>query len=136
MTYSEKNRYVDVLQKIVKSYNNTYHRSIGMKPIEVTEENSGTVASRLYPEKPKKIKYKLKIDDPVRISTSRWAFKRGYTKQWTDEIFFVTELFPSTPVTYGLSDMDSEPIKGRFYNEELQKAKKPTENNYFQIEKF
>jgi hypothetical protein len=135
MTYTGKNRYVDVLDKIVSSYNNTYHRSIGMKPIDVTEENSDSVASRLYPEKPKKITYKFKIGNAVRISTSRWTFKRGYTKQWTDEIFLVTELFPSTPVTYCLSDMDSEPIKGRFYNEELQLAKKPTENDYFQIEK-
>jgi len=49
--FSHKNtlRYIDVLQDLVDSYNNTYHRSIGMAPNEVTSKNEGLIRSQLYP---------------------------------------------------------------------------------------
>ena len=51
-THANTRRYVDVLDDIVHSYNNTYHRSIGMAPVEVGPYNEDEVRARLYPLKP------------------------------------------------------------------------------------
>ena len=63
-------RCVDVLQDLVKSYNTTYHRLIGMKPINVTESTSKQVRMRLFPSINKRVKQKtfFKVGDYVRIS--------------------------------------------------------------------
>jgi Chromo (CHRromatin Organisation MOdifier) domain len=119
-TYKNTSRYIDVLPDILNSYNNTYHRSIGMAPNDVTESNSLQVAERLYPPKPTKFNFKYKINDCVGISYTRQIFRKGYNSQWSDEIFSITELYPSVPVTYGLTDAGGERIKGRFYETEIQ----------------
>ena len=70
-------RYVDVLQDLVKSYNNTYYRSIGMKPVNVTESNSKQVRMHLFPSINKRVKQKtvFTVGDYVRIS--RKKFKKN-----------------------------------------------------------
>ncbi len=123
MTYRATHRYIDVLDDIVFSYNNTHHRSIGMAPHEVNENNSFDVAKRLYPAKPTKFKFKYKLNDRVRISYTRDVFRKGYVNQWSDELFTITSLYPTTPVTYGLTDSNGEVLKGRFYEFEIQSVK-------------
>ena len=54
LTYKNTNRYVDVLQDLVLSYNHTWHRSIAMAPVEMSKENESEFAARLFPSKPKK----------------------------------------------------------------------------------
>ena len=119
-THAKTRKYIDVLDDLVESYNNTYHSSIGMAPNEVTVEKTSQIADRLYPPKRKPV-YKFAIGDTVRIGKGKHVFRRGYVQGWTDEIFTVTELFPTDPATYGLKDYDGEAIKGKFYAEELQK---------------
>jgi len=126
--FSHKNtlRYIDVLQDLVDSYNNTYHRSIGMAPNEVTSKNEGLIRSQLYPEKKydaKKTKWRFKVGDTVRISTVRHTpFEKGYTNKWTRELFVIESRIPTVPQTYGLRDLAGESIKGKFYAQELQKV--------------
>ena len=123
-TFKNTWRYVDVLQQLVKSYNATYHRSIGMPPNEVNANNEGLVRARLYPPKStKKPRWRYNVDDTVRIVATRHSpFAKGYTAKWTREHFKIVSRLPTVPVTYTLSDLMDEPIKGKFYEPELQKV--------------
>ena len=61
--------YIDVLPKLVKSYNSTYHRSIKMKPSQVTEANEAKVWDTLYGgDVQKRVWFKFQVGDRVRIS--------------------------------------------------------------------
>ena len=113
-------RYVDVLPDLMHSYNRTYHRSIGMTPIDVTPDNEDVVRARLYPVIPKTLKWKLNVGGKVRISKRRLPFENGYVGRWSEEVFLVKARLPTVPVTYRLTDLSGEDIKGSFYNDELQ----------------
>ena len=73
-------RYIDVLQDIVDSYNNTYHRSIGRAPETVSLLNVGQVRRKLYGkiERSKPKHFKFKVGDHVRLSLRKRLFKKGY----------------------------------------------------------
>ena len=79
-TYANTERYIDVIQDIVQSYNNTYHSSIKMAPAEIGEHNESQVRDRLIgrPIPPTRPKYK--VGDTVRISESIRVFAKGYDK--------------------------------------------------------
>ena len=127
-------RYLDVLSDVVSVYNRTPHRSIGMAPLDVNEETLGLVWQRLYRETSNEYKSaKLKVGDSVRISKARRAFKKGYLPQWTEEIFTVSKIQDTRPVTYLLRDWGGEELKGSFYEQELQKIAKT--DDVYRIEK-
>ena len=134
-TFKNTRRYVDVLDDIVYSYNNTYHRSIGMTPSQVDKTNEQIVRARLYPDKPKQFKYKFDIGDTVRISVRRNVFRKSYTGNWSEEIFTVCNRHPTQPVTYTVKDATGQPIKGRFYGWEIERAAKP-EDDYYSVERI
>ena len=127
--------YWDKLDKLVDDYNNTYHSSIEMTPTEASKkENENKVFANLYGDliylKPKKPKFS--IGDKVRISKyKRRVFDKGYTPNWTEEVFVVDKVMLTTPVTYHIIDLLGEKVEGSFYEKELQKAKQQT----FRIEK-
>ena len=121
-THLNTRRYVDALDDLLHSYNNTHHRSIGMAPSEVNEANEDVVRARLYPLKPKSFNWKYDIGDRVRIAMQRQPFRKGYLGQWSEELFEITSRLPTTPVTYEIRDLAGEPIKGRFYEAEIQKT--------------
>jgi len=131
-TYKNTHRYTDVLQDLVHSYNNTYHRSIGMSPSQVSIENEDVIRKRLYGEKKRPAVWKYSVDDKVRISKARIAFKKGYLPSWTDEIFTIVARIPSDPITYELADLNKEKLKGKFYEEELQRITK--EDDIYRVE--
>lgn len=60
-------------------------------------------------------------------------FENGYLQNWTDEIFVITIRHSTSPVTYGLNDLLGEEIKGKFYEQELQKVTK--EDSVYIVEK-
>jgi len=129
-THQNTRRYVDVLDDMLYSYNNSYHRSIGMAPSEVNEENEDVVRARLYPSKPKTFKWKYDAGDRVRIFMQRQPFRKGYLGQWSQEIFEIATRLPTTPVTYELRDLTGEAIKGRFYEPEIQKVPKSDDERF------
>ena len=134
--------YIDILPKILSSYNNSKHRSIGMTPLQAREpKNYGKVYFHLYvgkdPHTPHDKrsddrKPTFKVGDRVRISKyKRKTFDKGYTPNWTEEVFIIDEIQFTNPITYKIKDLNGEPIKGTFYREELQK----TDQEVYRIEK-
>ena len=126
--------YLEILPKILKQYNNTRHSSTKMSPIEASKEkNVGTVYFNLYGKmKPSLDKPKFNVGDKVRISKyKRNIFDKGYTPNWTEELFIIDKIQYTNPITYKIKDLNNEKIKGSFYKEELLKAKQEV----FRIEK-
>ena len=125
----------DKLDKLVDDYNNTVHSNIEMTPTEASKkENEKQVFANLYGDliylKPKKPKFS--IGDKVRLSKyKRRVFDKGYTPNWTEEVFVVDKVVLTKPVTYHIVDLLSEKVEGSFYEKELQKAKQQP----FRIEK-
>ena len=135
MYENKTNRYIDVLPKLVKNYNNSYHRSIKMTPVEASKEkNESRVYKNLYKEKIFK-KPKFKIGDRVRLSKYRETFHRGYNPTTTEEIFVVSEIVkPDFPITYRVKDLNGEEIKGTLYEPEMIKYNK--KDDVYKIEKI
>ena len=122
-TFKGTHRYVDVLNDLLHSYNNTFHRTIKMSPSEVNRNNESDIRKTI--NKPKeKPKWLLKLGDRVRISKTRRQFKKGYLPNWSDELFTVAVRHPTDPPTYEIDDYDKERVKGKFYELELQKVSK------------
>ena len=127
--------YLDMLPKILKQYNNTKHSSIKMTPIEASKKkNEGVVYFNLYGDmETLKQKPKLKIGDMVRISKyKRKVFDKGYTPNWSEEVFTVDKIQYTNPITYKLKDLRGEDIQGSFYELELLEAKQ----DVFRIDKI
>ena len=93
-----------------------------MAPSQVDASNEQLVRQKLYPSKPKTFKYRYDVGDTVRISVRRQPFEKSYLGNWSEELFVVRCRYATVPVTYGLKDLAEEDIKGRFYEQELQKV--------------
>ena len=126
MTAISKNLCFDVLDDIVDKYNNTVHITIKMKPIDVT---GGSYAE--YNEDFNKKDPKFKVGDHVKISKYKNIFAKGYTPNWSEEVFVINKIKNTVPWTYAISDLNGEEITGSFYEKELQK----TSQKEFRIEK-
>ena len=87
MTAVSKNVYFDVLDDIVNKYNNTVHRTIKMKPIDVTSDSYAE-----YNEDSNVTKPKFKVGDHVRISKYKNIFAKGYTQNWSEDAFVVSKI--------------------------------------------
>ena len=74
-----KNVYFDVFDDIVNKYNNTVHRTIKMKPIDVTSDSYAE-----YNEDSKEKNPKFKVGNHIRISTYKNIFAEGYTQNWSE----------------------------------------------------
>ena len=79
---AKDNRQIDILEDLTINYNNTYHKSIKMKPIEVTWENRKKVFKTLYPKKSFKVHCRLNKGDKVRIALNKNIFDKGFTQNW------------------------------------------------------
>lgn len=134
-------RYLDFLQDLVKGYNAAVHRSIGTAPKDINLYNDGKILKRLYGQKlfgknkKKYKKHKLNVGDKVMLSKVRRAFKKTYLPGRTEEIFIVDRKLKNTVVpAYMTKEYDDTPVKGTFYEEELQKVS-GKEDTFFRIEK-
>ena len=119
MTAIGKNVYYDVLDDVVNKYNNTKHSTIKMKPIDVRDNNN----KRVYIDEHNEKRSRFKVGDRVRISKFKNIFAKGYTPNWSKEIFIVDKINDTVPYTYDLKDLNDEEIIGSFYDQELQKTK-------------
>ena len=126
MTAISKNVYFDVLDDIANKYNNTVHRTIKMKPIDVTDDYYPE-----YNENPNKKDPKYKVGDNVRMSKYKNICAKGYTPNWLEEVFVINKIKNTVPWTYAISDLNGEEIAESFYEKELQK----TSQKEFRIEK-
>ena len=133
-TANNTKTWIDIIHDLIFNYNNSYHRSIKMTPVEASlEKNSKSVYDSLFPnEKIGKLKGKFKVGDRVRISKKRKDFTKGYLPNFTEEIFVILKVLETDPPTYILNDMNDEIIKGSFYEQELVKY----ENDAYEIDKI
>jgi hypothetical protein len=117
------NKWVDILQDLLDEYNfNDKHRSIGMTPSEVNKSHVSSVLHTLFKETRKAGKIKFKVGDRVRLSEYKYTFNNKYGINWTREMFLVSKVLNTQPVTYKIKDLNNEEVIGSFYNEELQKT--------------
>ena len=126
ITTISKNMYFDVLEDVVNKYNNTVHRTIKMKPINVTNDSFAE-----YNEDSNKRNPKNKVGDHVRISKYKNIFTKGYSPNWSEETFVINKIKNTVPWTYVINDLNGEEIIGSFYEKEWQK----TNQKEFRIEK-
>ena len=133
--YKKSNRWLEVLPQLMQSYNDTVHSSIKMTPNEANQkENEVDVRTNLYgPESRLPVEYNksprvllkdnaFEVGDRVKLSKHALIFDKGYKPNWTLEILTVTDVVPSDPTVYRVTDLDGEEIKGMFYEHELQKV--------------
>ena len=126
MTAFSKNVYFDVLDDIVNKHNNTVHRTIKKKPVDVISESYAEYNEDSYEKEPK-----FKVDDHVRISKYKNIFGKGNTQNWSEEVFIISKIKNAVPWKSVISNLNGEPIAGSFYETELQKASQEK----FRIEK-
>ena len=135
MTTYNTPSYLSTLPSLVRGYNASFHRSIGMAPNDVDDNNAREVWERLYGDKKKKKKkVAFKVGDRVRLNKKHRPFKKGYLPGWTEEVFVVTKVRLDGNVTvYRISEWDDTPIKGTFYEQDLQKVT-VTDDDLFRID--
>ena len=126
ITAISKNVYYDMLNDIVDKYNNTVHKSIKMKPIDVKDNTYLDSKKEVNNKDPK-----FKVGDHVRISKYKNNFAKGYTPNWSEEVFIVSKIKNTVSWAYVINDLNGEEITGTFYEKELQK----TNQKEFRIEK-
>ena len=126
MTSISKNVYIDKLEDIVNEYNNTKHKTTKMKPMDVKDNTYIDFGKEVNDND-----LKFKVDDHVGISKYKNIFTKGYTPNWSEEIFVIKKIKNSVPWTYVIDDLNGEEIIGTFYEKELQKI----DQQEFRIEK-
>ncbi|VDO29412.1 unnamed protein product [Brugia timori] len=126
-------KWTGILQDIAREYNKRIHRTTGMAPVKVkTREDEKKVFDYLkVPKFPVKLP-KYKVGDMVRISKYKAIFDKGYTPNWSTELFTIHKIFRTLPTTYELKDEDGNIISGKFYEEEMQRTDYP---DIFLVEK-
>jgi len=124
-TESGSQKWLHLLSDVVKTYNNKVHRTIGTTP-QKASDNPKTIIYKVYKNNFEnelmslKKKPKFKVGDRVRMFKWKSLFEKGYTAKWTHEIFIVSKINNTTPVTYEVEAQDGEEIIGKFYENELQ----------------
>ena len=126
MTSISKNVYINKLDDIVNEYNNTYHNTIKMKPIDVKDNTYINTSTKINYKDPK-----FKVGDRVRISKYKNIFSKGYMPNWSEEIFVIKKVKNTAPWTYVINVFNGEEIIRSFYEKKLQK----TNQEEFRIEK-
>lgn len=134
MLVQGNSNWLKLLPKVIHEYNHEKkHRTIKMTPVEATDPSKEKeILVKVYRKNNLKIvkktkKPKFKVGDFVRVSKKRLTFEKGYTPSYSMEIFRIAKVKLSNPRTYLLKDLEGEEIKGRFYEEEMQKTKFPHE---------
>ena len=119
MTSISKNMYTNKLDDIVNEYNNTYHTAIKMKPIDLKVNTYINTNKEVNDKDPK-----FKVGDHVRMSKYKNIFAKGYTPNWSEEVFVIRKVKNTVPWTYVSNDLNGEEITRTFYEKELQKQTK------------
>ena len=117
MTVISKNVYINKLDDIVNECNNTCHRTIKMKPVDVKDNIYIDFKKEVSNKDPK-----FRVGVHVRISKYKNVFAKGSMSNWSEEVFVVWKIKNAVPWTYVINDLNGEEIIGTFYEKELQKT--------------
>lgn len=126
-------RWVDSIQDLVHSINNSIHSTTKMTPANVNSKNAEELYHRLYGTVEKEEKPKFKVGDTVRVEQRRRFFTKKNQNTFTDQIFIIKKVLDSRkPVVYVLEDLQNAELEGYFYRQELCPV---SLNTTFRIEK-
>ena len=137
-THTGSHRWLDVLPRLILSYNASNHRSIGMPPSQVNYQNEMQLWEKQQNKGPQKVTQRdnhsvLELGDTVRISHVKKVFNKGYLPGWTDQVYTISRVIRtpkiepefSGPLQYIIRDNNGEDVRGAFYGFELQKVTPP-----------
>lgn len=127
-TRNQTHKWYDRLDTLIEDYNNSKHSGLNFKtPAAVSKQKSIKLIAKPVNTKSGTEKAAFQIGDKVRIAVKKGTFEKGYTANWSSEVFTVNSIVeaPNTRVRYKLIDYRFKPITGSFYKEELQKTKVP-----------
>ncbi|XP_029674530.1 uncharacterized protein LOC115242407 [Formica exsecta] len=96
-----------------------------MKPIDVTPATADKFLNTVYSNVKVAAPARFKVGDPVRVSKAKTIFKKGYTLNWSTEVFKIVKVQKPNPVIYVLKDSCGNPVAGGFYEYELQRVANP-----------
>lgn len=114
-------KWVDVMDDICRSYNNTYHTSIHTKPADVNDSNAADVFFHLYKGVigAKEAKPKFMIGQKVHVRGKRTTFRKGYMQQFSPDVYIIKEIVKTNPITYKLITDTGGEVVSTYYAEEL-----------------
>ena len=113
-------KWTDVIDQIVKDYNNTPHSAHGLKPVDVTDENRDVVYKKMFPDRNLSVVCKLYVGDRVRKIREKTLYEKGYTQNWSDEVYIIETVRQSGGVCwYQLIDSNHESVPGIWYYYQL-----------------
>lgn len=131
-------RYIDQLENLILNYNSSPHRSLGyIAPKEVNKQNEADIFAHMYLKEPKKaqrkLRFRFKKGDLVRISHLKHPFRRSYQQQFTSEVFKIDSRQVKNGIPmYSLKDMNDQILPSAlFYSSELQKVEKNQHSLWF-----
>lgn len=134
--------WINMLPDLLIEYNSSKHRTIKMRPIDITIADEQKLldiydakyflhSRNMLPNSSSREKFK--VGDCVRISHLKGVFEKGYTANWSSELFYIIKICPTSPITYEIRDFNNRNIEGKFYAEELLKVK---HRDVFLVEKI
>ena len=118
-TETGHNKYLDILPRLIFDYNNTFHTTIKMTPVEASLSKNAYKISYIPDTEHTMKRPQYKIGDRVRIYKYKKLFSKGYETNWTNEIFVISQINNTSPITYKIKDLNGEDIIGSFYKQEL-----------------
>ena len=101
---------------MVNKYNNTYHSTIKMKPVDVKSNTCIDSSKDINYKDPK-----FKVGDFVRISKFRDIFAKDYVPNWSEEVFVIKKVKNTVSLTYFFNDLNAEEFVGTFYEKKCKK---------------
>ena len=134
-TLNNNTIWIKDLNKLVKEYNNSYHRTVKMKPVDASKKSNENIVRKNYNFKITDKKPKFSIGDKVRISLLKNTFEKGYTSNWSEQTYVIYDIKSSNVHYYYLKDLNGNKIDGVFYEQELLKTN-IKDNDLYIIEKI
>ena len=124
MTSVSKHVCIDKLDDIINKYNNAYHSTNKMKPVDVKSNTYIDSSKEVHDKNPN-----FKICDNVRISKYKNFFAKRYAPSWSEEVFAIKKVKNTIPWTYVISDLKGEGIVGTLYERIAKKKKKKNQKS-------
>ena len=134
-TLNNNTIWIKDLNKLVKEYDNSYHRTIKMKPVFASKKSNENIVRKNYNFEITVKKPKFSIGDKVRISLLKNNFEKGYTFNWSKQIYIIDDMKSTNAHYYYLKDLNGNKIDGMFYDQELLKTN-IKDNDLYVIEKI
>ncbi|XP_011049235.1 PREDICTED: uncharacterized protein LOC105142983 [Acromyrmex echinatior] len=115
----------NALSQLVSDYNTLKHRTIDMRPVDVTLAITEKLLAMIYNNVKSADPTKFKIGDSVHVNKYKTVFEKSYTPNWITEVFKIAKVQHTDPVTYLLDDYCGKSISETFYEHELHTADYP-----------